>query len=410
MHDARRSLRLAGGAILALLVGCVSLAAFWWVPRPEAMAPARAILHQSLPDDLAEEAIELVQAHAAAHGLPSVSVAVGVDGTLHWAATTGWEDMEARLAADQGTRYRVGSVAKSFTSAAFGALVDEGRVTFDAHAGPLVPDFPDKGAPITLAQLASHTAGFRHYHGGLDGLAELFHDVRYPDARAGLVLFEQDPLEHDIGSTFSYSTFGTNLLSVALAAADETSVLALLRTRVLEPARMGWTEAEHRPRETATEQIATPYWIRGGHTFRTPRVDNSYKWAGGGYVSTPTDLVRFGHALLADTLTSRASRAHLWTVPTVERRADDDDYALGFSCLDVPWDGVGHSGGSVGGTTMFAMYPSRGIVVAATTNAFGGTTGMRDLTETLATLFVDAGIPRTEPGAPLGGLAGCSAP
>src|SRR5438093_10406053 len=29
-----------------------------------------------------------------------------------------------------------------------------------------------------------------------------------------------------------------------------------------------------------------------------PTVDNSYKWAGGGFVSTAEDLVRFGSALL----------------------------------------------------------------------------------------------------------------
>lgn len=32
--------------------------------------------------------------------------------------------------------------------------------------------------------------------------------------------------------------------------------------------------------------------------FRVPPFDNSDKWAGGGFVSTPSDLVRFGNAIL----------------------------------------------------------------------------------------------------------------
>ncbi len=42
------------------------------------------------------------------------------------------------------------------------------------------------------------------------------------------------------------------------------------------------------------------YYIRGkdGQLTNTPYVDNSYKWAGGGYLSTVEDLVSFGNALL----------------------------------------------------------------------------------------------------------------
>ena len=35
-----------------------------------------------------------------------------------------------------------------------------------------------------------------------------------------------------------------------------------------------------------------------GRLKNTPYVDNSYKWAGGGFLSTTEDLIRFGNAML----------------------------------------------------------------------------------------------------------------
>ena len=35
-----------------------------------------------------------------------------------------------------------------------------------------------------------------------------------------------------------------------------------------------------------------------GHLVNAPYVDNSYKWAGGGFMSTVEDLVKFGNSML----------------------------------------------------------------------------------------------------------------
>ncbi len=35
-----------------------------------------------------------------------------------------------------------------------------------------------------------------------------------------------------------------------------------------------------------------------GQLINTPYVDNCYKWAGGGFISTSEDLIKFGNAIL----------------------------------------------------------------------------------------------------------------
>ena len=39
-------------------------------------------------------------------------------------------------------------------------------------------------------------------------------------------------------------------------------------------------------------------WQSSGRLVNSPYVDNSYKWAGGGLISSAPDLVRLGSALL----------------------------------------------------------------------------------------------------------------
>ena len=47
--------------------------------------------------------------------------------------------------------------------------------------------------------------------------------------------------------------------------------------------------------------LPSRHYVRNqkGYLKNTPYVDNSYKWAGGGFISNAKDLVRFGNALLA---------------------------------------------------------------------------------------------------------------
>lgn len=103
-----------------------------------------------------------------------------------------------------------------------------------------------------------------------------------------------------------------------------------------------------------------------------PSVDNSNKWAGGGFISTTEDLARFGQAMLDAKILKRTTVDTLWTP---QRTADGTatNYGMGWF---VRTDSTGrravsHSGGSVGGTALLAIYPSEKLVFAFLFNADG---------------------------------------
>jgi CubicO group peptidase (beta-lactamase class C family) len=101
-----------------------------------------------------------------------------------------------------------------------------------------------------------------------------------------------------------------------------------------------------------------------------PYVDNSYKWAGGGFLSTTEDLARFGRKLLEGKLLRPATRDLLWAS---QKTADGTvtNYGLGWrSGVDGAgrhW--VGHTGGSVGGTANLVIFPEQHLVIAVLVNS-----------------------------------------
>src|ERR1700761_5691024 len=72
----------------------------------------------------------------------------------------GFADRAFEVPADDGTRYRIASITKLFTSVLVMQLVDEGKLDLASPIRTWLPDYPGEGADrITLAQLLHHTSG-----------------------------------------------------------------------------------------------------------------------------------------------------------------------------------------------------------------------------------------------------------
>ncbi len=102
-------------------------------------------------------------------------------------------------------------------------------------------------------------------------------------------------------------------------------------------------------------------------------MDNSYKWPSGGFLSTTEDLARFGQAMLDGKLLSDGTRQMMWT-PMPLRDGKRTTYGLGWGIGTDPQGRrrISHTGGSMGGTTILALYPDEKIVVAIAANTDKG--------------------------------------
>lgn len=359
-----------------------TLAALTLVSGARAQAAPASVANGSFADAIAESRSAL-DSVVRAEDLPGLQVAVLVAGDVVWSEGFGYSNVETRTPITPLSRFRVGSVAKPLTAAALAQLVEEGGIDLDAPVQTYVPGFPEKRWPITTRQLAGHLAGIRHYRD-----REFLSARRYETVSEGLEIFAGDSLLFEPGTRYSYSSYGWNLISAVIEGATGEPFLGTMRERVFEPLGLlhtgpDWTDSLIADR--------TSYYVRedDGPLLNAPYVDNSYKWAGGGFLSTAEDLVRFADAhsrpgfLRAETLEE---------LLTSQRTSDGEptNYGIGWGTRvdDRGRRRVSHGGGSVGGTTALLLYPEERVAVAVIVNQ-SGAPGL-NVVPRIAALFLSA--------------------
>ncbi len=332
-------------------------------------------------DDLDVKATKLIQEFFLKSAAPGLSVSVGYDDKIIWSKGFGYADLEQKVTVDPSlTKFRVGSIAKPFTAFALAKLLDGKKIELDSEIQSYVPSFPKKKYPITIRQIAGHLSGIRHYQGN-----EFYSQKKYTSVLEGLAIFQADPLEHMPGDKWSYTSYGYNLLSAAVEQASGKSFLNYMNEDVFLPLGMKQTVPDYL--DEIIINRGRYYLRRDNAYFNEPEVNNSYKWAGGGFLSTTDDLVRFGFAHLNDKHLSKSTIDLLWTS---QQTADGALTGYGIGWRIVKLEGgqtwIGHGGGSVGGSTQFWLLKKHGLVIAMVSNM--SALGYGDVLIKLGKLFI----------------------
>lgn len=333
-----KHVRIAVGRLLA---ACAPARLFAQVSPRLAEAPSPAAYAQAIADSRA-----LVDSVMRTRSIPGMAIAVSVNGAVVWSQGFGWENIESQAPVTPLTEFRIGSISKSLTAAALGQLVEQGRLDLDVPIQRYVPTFPRQAkGTITPRLVAGHLAGIRHYNGN-----EFLLDRRYDTVVEGLEIFQNDTLLFMPGTKYSYSTYGWNLLSAVVEAASGESYLDYMRRHVFEPLGMRHTVADYNDSIIVGR---TGFYMRNGDSrlVNAPHVDNSYKWAGGGYLSTPEDLLRYANACLDGAILKPATVRLLWTSQKTTA-GEETRYGMGWSVGTFRGHRtVGHGGGSIGGNS-----------------------------------------------------------
>jgi CubicO group peptidase (beta-lactamase class C family) len=146
------------------------------------------------------------------------------------------------------------------------------------------------------------------------------------------------------------------------------SLLDALKRIVLDPLTLIHSAAERSDRPEKAQ--AKPYERTGRTTLvPAPTVEYSAKWAGGGFLSTAEDLVRFGAALSRDGFLKRATRDLLFTSQKTTAGAETG-YGIGWEIARDPRRGriARHIGHTVGGSAFLLLYPDADLALALVAN------------------------------------------
>jgi serine beta-lactamase-like protein LACTB len=362
------------GALVAAVVGLFAYVSATATPLHPNAANVSSVIDAAPSTRWASavaEAQQSVRTELTSQNLPGLSVAVGIDGQIVWAEGFGWANLESQIKVSPRTRFRIGGISIALTSAAVGLLLEKNQLKLDDEIRTYVPAFPEKEWPVTLRQLMGHMAGIRGDNGDEEPLSQ-----RCDQTLDALQRFDDGALRFQPGTRYSYSSYGWILVSAAVEAAAHESFFSFMRARIFEPLKMDSTRAD-----SATEPIsdlATFYYPRfAADTRYGPEMaregDYSCLAGGNGFLSTPSDLVRFALAINSGKLL-QPQTVKLLQTPQRLASGEETGYSLGWdletaSIAGAPTTVVGHDSEFViGSSASLATFPQRGLVVAVTTN------------------------------------------
>jgi len=240
-------------------------------------------------------------------GAPGMVVAISVNGKQVWQHGFGYSDLENKLLAGTGCVMRIASISKPITMAVLAKLWEDGKVDLDSPLSKYVPDWPKKmvdgkEVEITVRQLCCHMSGVRHYNRKNEDevaefdMKEYFIKENFATTDESLKLFEKDDLLSAPGEAFNYTTHGFTLLAKVI---ENVTGKPFDKYMEAQFSSLGLSST-YLDRSSPIIYNRAQYYIRDEHhrLKNAPYVDNSYKWAGGGFLSNVGDLVKFGNAML----------------------------------------------------------------------------------------------------------------
>lgn len=276
-----------------LLVGILSLAISLAAISLAAVSPARAKT-DDLPE-LEQFVDNFMQAQMEALHIPNAAVGIIAGDEVLFLKGYGYADLEERRPVEaENTLFRIGSVSKLFTWTAVMQLVEQGKLDLNAdvnnYLGFQIPatllQAQGIAAPVTLAHLMTHTAGFEAYPDEIFRLdpADLLPLGEY--ARTHLPARVFPP-----GEIAAYSNYGAALAGYIVERVSGQPFAEYVEQQIFAPLGMAHSTFRQPAPEHLSANLARPYRFVDGVYLAG---EFEYMQAPeGGMSSTPADMARF---------------------------------------------------------------------------------------------------------------------
>lgn len=337
-------------------------------------------------------------------GLPGIAVALGnADGIL-WTGTAGYDDITSKAPITRDTRFGIGSITKTFVAVVIMQLAGEGKVDLDKTVTNYVNLSSVRRVPnadqATLRQLLNHTSGvptwefapawIRRGRGDAMTLDHIWGKTETLD----YITDTKVTATFAPGASYAYSNTNYTFLGLVIEAVTGNEATAEIRRRILEPLDMRNTfmeSFEPIPDGIAHHyHYATPTFVReaGIHSafpeirpyvVESTAANLSPEWTAGGMVASAADLVHFAQALRDGKLLSTEMQAEMFTYHPPADGASNREYMQGVArarTMHPTYPLVGHSGGTLGFSTMMHWLEGTDLIVVVATNIGGMHSGL----------------------------------
>ena len=234
--------------------------------------------------------------------IPGLNAEIIFPDGSRWSGADGQADIDRNLPATADTTFVVGSITKTFITAAVMELKEDGDLAIDDPLSDWVPDYPN-AENITLAQLMSHTSGLFDYFQHPDYNLRVFDEPDHAWTAVEILAdFWRKPY-CDPGTCYQYSNTNFVLLGMVVERETREELSDVLRERFFDPLELDETYSqceEPPPPGSARGYLVRPERAEGlddGTDYRPTKSAATVACAVGDIVSTSTDLSDWASAL-----------------------------------------------------------------------------------------------------------------
>ncbi len=282
------------------------------------------------------------------------SFAIHKNGKPVYTKGIGYADVSKDIKADARTKYRIGSISKTFTAAMILQMVEEGKLSPDTKLSEFYPTLPN-AEKISIEDMLRHQSGlfnFTNEDAYLDYMEE-------PKSKEELLaIFKAHKPSFQPGEKNEYSNTNYVLLSFILQDVENDSYAGVLKKRIIEP--LGLNDTYYGGKINSNNSEAYSYQKKKDWKPAT-ETDMSIPMGAGAIVSTPSDLNSFYTALFEGKVLQQETFEQMKTFK--------NGYGMGL--FNFPFNDktlYGHTGGIDGFNSMSSYYPEENLAVTYISN------------------------------------------
>ncbi|WP_445720090.1 serine hydrolase domain-containing protein [Flavobacterium sp.] len=290
----------------------------------------------------------------------------------------GFADVEKNIKADRLTRYKIGSISKTFTAVMVMQLIEEKKLTLQTKLARFYPKMAN-AEKISIYDLLHHRTGIVDFVNQDSTFHKVIDQKHSKEAILKVITAYKSNFEP--GSKYEYSNSNYFILGCIIETLTKKSYAENLQNRIVKKAGLGTIEekTEMTDKGAVTNKVFIPttyykeeatntenkesfsYYFDGENWAKSYENHNSIAFSSGGLTSTPADLTKFIYALFDGKLVK----------PTSLDQMKEIKEGYGMALIQFPFGErrfYGHGGRIENFSSMLGYYPTEKLSFSLISN------------------------------------------
>jgi len=269
----------------------------------------------------------------------------------------GFADVDKNISADRMTKYKIGSVTKTFTAVMIMQLIEEKKLNLETKLNRFYPKIPN-AEKISIYDLLHHRTGIVDYINGDSITAKNIYRIHSKEEMIKKMTYYKPLFEP--GTKHEYSNSNYNLLGYIIETLTKKSYAENIQTRIVKKANLLNTYFPQGKINTSVGESYS-YLFNGTKWEKVEEWENSIAYSAGAIISTPADLTRFMYALFDGKLIKPSSLEQMKEIKE----------GYGKALMQFPFGErrfYGHTGGIENFRAVVGYYPTAKLGISLIVN------------------------------------------